>query len=71
MMKALARSLMWWLGIDHEIEIWLNIVLSVNELKPYLQQLLCIRGSGLHVHGHDCMWISQNACGWQTVLSSG
>ena len=36
--------------------MWLDIVLSVNELKPHHPQLCSIR---LHVCGQDYMWILQ------------
>ena len=55
-MKGLARSFMWWPGMNTELEDKAKTCSQC--LCPHL--LLCIPGSGHNVHGPDCMRTTQD-----------
>ena len=45
-MKALARSLVWWPGLDSGYKIWSKSVHAVNSVNQHPQWHLSIHGSG-------------------------
>ncbi len=58
-MKALARSYVWWPGLDTDIERQVKAVTSVNSTSQPPQLHPYTRGNGRAVHGVDCILIMQ------------
>ena len=53
--KALARSYVWWVGLDDDIANMVKDVQSVKQCNIYPLRLLFILGLGPQLHGREFM----------------
>lgn len=57
-MKSVARSYMWWPGLDKEVEQLAKACQACQAVKKHLRQHLCTPGFGRPSHGREYIWIS-------------
>ena len=74
--KSLARSYVWWPGIDKALEDEVHHCESCQQQQNFHLRHYYIRGNGLNVHGLDCtltlqdhLWVTTSYLWWMRILN--